>query len=685
MNDWKHISQSIEKHSQSKIHHRAVCAYKQFAKNMLIRASLKKQMDAEVQKWKYVLNHQFGLLRELTGLGLPLRGHTESLDADNPGVYLSILRHISTIDPILKQHFEDKGHLKYLSKTIFEEQVQILSKMTLDKIVDLCKEAKFFTVIADSTTDISHKDQMAVLLRFIKIDRLDKSVEIVEHFVGYYHVLDASAIGITSVIEKALFEELGLQRKHLKGQAYDGASVMSGTLGGVQALLKKNMALEGNTFVPYVHCPPHQLNLVLEHAAQSGSPPPPVEIKCLFDNIQSIYAFFVNSNRRWSQLLDMAKSQEKNLLEAVEKVISNSIDEEVEDEHICGSSGSGSLKSLSQTRWSARHNAVSALLGNFHNVSECLADLIEENHDSNEVKQATDLQGKMDWTFFLSLLWWNKVLENMNSASRLLQAKTNDLFLVTECFERSTEKLEELRCDHKFEQFVEQAKKAWNDMGFDATEADFKITRVRRRKIMDNEACGDEILATASDRYRNEIYFQALDSMTREMRARTEGIKKISSIFGFLSPNRLAKCSDDEIKTHVATLVDNFPNELTLELRNELSSFIDLYFSQPKEALKQSGVMPYLKFLLNNDLCDVFPEFEILVRLFLTLPIGIASAERSFCVLRRIKNYLRSTMGQQRLSSFAMLAIENKITKSINMDQAITHFSTVKARRGLRM
>jgi len=116
----------------------------------------------------------------------------------------------------------------------------------------------------------------------------------------------------------------------------------------------------------------------------------------------------------------MAKSQEKNLLEAVEKVISNSIDEEVEDEHICGSSGSGSLKSLSQTRWSARHNAVSALLGNFHIVGECLADLIEENHDSNEVKQATDLQGKMDWTFFLSLLWWNKVLENMNSASHLL-------------------------------------------------------------------------------------------------------------------------------------------------------------------------------------------------------------------------------------------------------------------------
>ena len=35
--------------------------------------------------------------------------------------------------------------------------------------------------------------------------------------------------------------------------------------------------------------------------------------------------------------------------------------------------------------------------------------------------------------------------------------------------------------------------------------------------------------------------------------------------------------------------------------------------------------------------------------LFLTLPVTIASAERSFSKLRLIKNYLRSTMGQDGL------------------------------------
>ena len=51
--------------------------------------------------------------------------------------------------------------------------------------------------------------------------------------------------------------------------------------------MKKRLADNGHPFVPNVHCPPHQLNLVLVHTAESSSPPPSVEIN-----------FFVNSNHR---------------------------------------------------------------------------------------------------------------------------------------------------------------------------------------------------------------------------------------------------------------------------------------------------------------------------------------------------------------------------------------------------
>ena len=69
----------------------------------------------------------------------------------------------------------------------------------------------------------------------------------------------------------------------------------------------------------------------------------------------------------------------------------------------------------------------------------------------------------------------------------------------------------------------------------------------------------------------------------------------------------------------------------------------------------------------------VLPLITKLVRIFLTIPITSASAERSFSCLRRLKNYMRS--GQNRLSSLSFLNIERDI--SFNMEQVITEFASV--------
>jgi hAT family C-terminal dimerisation region len=66
--------------------------------------------------------------------------------------------------------------------------------------------------------------------------------------------------------------------------------------------------------------------------------------------------------------------------------------------------------------------------------------------------------------------------------------------------------------------------------------------------------------------------------------------------------------------------------------------------------------------------------------LFLTLPVTVASAERSFSKLKLIKQYLRSTMSQLRLSSLAMLSIERLRAKTLDLDPLITRFATTKAR-----
>jgi hypothetical protein len=60
---------------------------------------------------------------------------------------------------------------------------------------------------------------------------------------------------------------------------------------------------------------------------------------------------------------------------------------------------------------------------------------------------------------------------------------------------------------------------------------------------------------------------------------------------------------------------------------------------------------------------DSFPNACIAYRILLTIPVIVASVERSFSKLKLIKLYLRSTISQERLNGLAILSIEKKKKK----------------------
>ena len=63
-----------------------------------------------------------------------------------------------------------------------------------------------------------------------------------------------------------------------------------------------------------------------------------------------------------------------------------------------------------------------------------------------------------------------------------------------------------------------------------------------------------------------------------------------------------------------------------------------------------------------------FSELLKMLQLALTIPVTSASCECSFSSLKRIKTYLRSRMGNERLSNIAVLAIEREATNVINLE-----------------
>lgn len=78
---------------------------------------------------------------------------------------------------------------------------------------------------------------------------------------------------------------------------------------------------------------------------------------------------------------------------------------------------------------------------------------------------------------------------------------------------------------------------------------------------------------------------------------------------------------------------------------------------------------------------DYFPNVSIAYRILLTLPVTVASTERSFSKLKLIKTYLRSTMSQERLNGLAILSIESEILEKLNLEDFIDDFASQNARR----
>jgi len=114
-----------------------------------------------------------------------------------------------------------------------------------------------FCLLVDESRDVSYKEQMAVVLRYV-----DKSGVVKESFVGIVHVKDTTAANLKSYID-SLFAKLKLSLKQVRGQGYDGASNMRGAFNGLQSLIMRE-----NSSAYYVHCFAHQLQLVVVAVAR---------------------------------------------------------------------------------------------------------------------------------------------------------------------------------------------------------------------------------------------------------------------------------------------------------------------------------------------------------------------------------------------------------------------------------
>ena len=83
------------------------------------------------------------------------------------------------------------------------------------------------------------------------------------------------------------------------------------------------------------------------------------------------------------------------------------------------------------------------------------------------------------------------------------------------------------------------------------------------------------------------------------------------------------------------------------------------------------GSVEILKLLKRH---DCFPNATIAFRVMLTIPVTLASTERSFSKFKLLKSYLYFTMTQEKLNNLAMVALESDMLEKIDYAPIVKDF-----------
>ncbi|XP_046854203.1 52 kDa repressor of the inhibitor of the protein kinase-like [Xenia sp. Carnegie-2017] len=225
--------------------------------------------------------------------GLPLRGHRDDAkyhpevgqySTGGVGNFVETLNFkVRSGDGVLRDHLTSCGkNRSYISKTSQNKMIKCFGEVITEQIVNDIKVNRFFSIIADEAADSSHREQMALILRFI-----DKNMDIREEFIAFLQCKwGLSGENLAKLILDKL-KDLGLPIEDCRGQGYDGAGAVAGCVKGLAAQI-----LKLNSKALYTHCYSHRLNLSVCDSLSD------IEVKKVLNKIKDVTNFINISQTR---------------------------------------------------------------------------------------------------------------------------------------------------------------------------------------------------------------------------------------------------------------------------------------------------------------------------------------------------------------------------------------------------
>lgn len=632
----------LQKHFSSEHHKKAVCDYISFMKKksyidvLLSKEAYKISQERErIQQFNTeIVEILLDIARTLARQGLAFRGTGD----DKDGNFFQLVQLVGRHNPVLQKWLKDKDirpyKVSYLSPQTQNEFIQLLSEQIRQKVQEEIQEAKFFSVLADTTPDASNKDMLSIVIRTVDENGIPR-----ERLLSMIEATDKTGAGIANLIIQNL-KQNGLNTDYLAFQSYDFASAMSGCFNGAQ----KNVSDLVGHKVPYIPCQAHRTNSAVEHCCTSST-----MIKNVFDILEELYVFFNSSTKRYALI--------KETLQPIEN--------------------STNLKNLSKTRWTARAETLNSIVTSYESIIELMDDISASSKmDYNTKTKAYGLKCKIaSFDFLVSMMFMKHIMNKMKLLTETFESEKLNVIDVLTVLKSCVQSLNLIReSKNEVENLIHAAAIIARKVDIDP-EAEFKKQHRRRRipKRFDSSN-ENQTEMTFHQFYRSEFY-KVLDSLTMEMKEKIENLCETLNPFHKLleiplkrenlSLENLKQCL--EFYPHCTSKPDIYALQTEMEALFDscaecCSSLVDVVENSRK---------------MKNLLKLAFRFFQLIV----TASYSTAANERKFSGLKIVKNHLRTIMADERLDELMLLYSEKDLTDQIKFEKIMKVWVALKNRR----
>ncbi|XP_065654577.1 52 kDa repressor of the inhibitor of the protein kinase-like [Hydra vulgaris] len=407
-------------------------------------------------------------------------------------------------DKVLEHHLKSSGkNATCISKTVQNELIDICGQVITEKIIKEAKIAKYFSVIADKTADVSHLEQLCVCIRFVCL--INGFHTIREEFLNFKKANDLSGKGLGELIIQTL-KGHSLNLTYLVGQGYDGASAMSGCYNGVQEHVRKVAPS-----AVFVHCSSRVLNLVLNSTCSVP------EIRDMFSTVKKCTTFINDSIIRREILQKFLQDSESSV---------------------------SCLKSFSETRFVERHDCLLIFYQNFINIVKCLEEIVNKL-DSKTVDTARSLLRCLyDPVVIVALCCAKKVMALTVTLSKLLQTVNNDLIGALNAINFVKKLLLTWGCDEN-EIWMNADFGLFNNANYLANALNIALVTPRAvcRQLHRNNIPAEN----ACQYYKRATWFLYLDSVIQSMDARFSNHQQLVMKMSALLPSVISQHSWNDV------------------------------------------------------------------------------------------------------------------------------------------